>query len=182
MDISGLMVSTSNSHWGSRRSFPGRRAFEFAFQLLWDGTAEKMGEQCSGKVGDSLFYSRVGDTGWDQLGDHLFVSDAHQQNEGAWWVQDIFVWPRRWRDFPSLELRQAVRNVVGCRSVWILQSQTDLRWKLVTCGRPVYQVVAEFSTCVLWPLMIWLMMVLWVIMLWFHSWGVDAILGCGYGI
>ena len=27
-------------------------------------------------------------------------------------------------------------------------------WLLVTCGSPVYLVVAEFSTCVLWPLMI----------------------------
>ena len=28
--------------------------------------------------------------------------------------------------------------------------------------------VAEFSTYVLWPLTIWLMVVLWVVMLWFH--------------
>ena len=113
---------------------------------------------------------------------HLFVSYASQQNEGAWCVQDIFAWPHGWKDSPSLDLTQAVRNVTGCVSVWISWSQTDLRWKLVTCGRPVYLVVAEFSNCVLWPITIWLMVILWVIMLWFHSWRVDAILGCGYGI
>ena len=35
MDISGLMVSTSDSCWGGQRSFSGRRVCELAFQLLW---------------------------------------------------------------------------------------------------------------------------------------------------
>ena len=39
-------------------------------------------------------------------------------------------------------------------------------WLLVTCGSPACLVVAEFSTCVLWPLMIGLM----VVLLTFFSW------------
>ena len=113
---------------------------------------------------------------------HHFVPDPNQQNEGAWCVLVIFAWPQEQKGSPSLYLTQAVRNMAGWRSVWILQSQTDLRRKLVTWGRPVYLVVAEVSTCVAWILMNWLMVILWVIMLWFHSWGVDVILGCGYGI
>ena len=69
----------------------------------------------------------------------------------------------------------------GMERFSILGSKAS-RYKLVTCVRSVYQVVAEFSTFVLWPLTIWLMVILWVIMLWFHSWGIDAILGYGYGI
>ena len=49
-------------------------------------------------------------------------------------------------------------------------------------GSPVYLVVADFSTSVLWPLTIELTVILLVIMVWFHSWGMDAILGNRYGI
>ena len=71
----------------------------------------------------------------------------------------------------SLDLTQAVRNVAGCGNVWNSWSQTDLRWKLcilrwklVTCSSAVYLVIAEFSTCVLWPLTIGLTVILLVIM------------------
>ena len=36
----------------------------------------------------------------------------------------------------------------------------ETAWLLVICGSPVYLVVAEFSNCVLWPIMIELMVVL----------------------
>ena len=77
----------------------------------------------------------------------------------------------------------------GVWECWNSRSQTDLRWKLcilrwklVICGSCVYLVVAEFSTCVLWPRTIGLMVILLVIMVWFHSLWADAILGNGYGI
>ena len=31
---------------------------------------------------------------------YLFVSDVNQQNEGAGCVQDILVWPQRWKESP----------------------------------------------------------------------------------
>ena len=31
---------------------------------------------------------------------HLFVSDANQQNERAWCVQDILAWLQEWKDSP----------------------------------------------------------------------------------
>ena len=30
----------------------------------------------------------------------LFVSDAHQRNEGVGWVQDFLVWLKEWKDSP----------------------------------------------------------------------------------
>ena len=55
------------------------------------------------------------------------------------------------------------------------------------CVSPVYLVVNEFSSCVIWPLMIGLMVVL--LTFFFHMMhvcfylkGVDAIPGNGYGI
>ena len=104
--------------------------------------------------------------GWHQGFIFLFLMLINKMKEHD--VFKIFLRCRGWKDFPSLDLTQAVRNVTGCGSVWISRSQNDLRWELVTCGRPVHLVVAEFSTYVLWPLTIWLMVILWVIMLWFH--------------
>ena len=42
-------------------------------------------------------------------------------------VFKIFLRCRGWKDFLSLDLTQAVRNVTGCGSVWISRSQNELR-------------------------------------------------------
>ena len=44
----------------------------------------------------------------------LFVSDVNQWNEGAGCAQDILAGMERF----LLDLTQAVKNVVGCDSVW----------------------------------------------------------------
>ena len=129
-------------------------------------------------MGDSLFYSKVGDAGWGQ--DFILSDDMKWRSMMCSRYFGMVAGMERF----SVDLTQAVRNVAGCGSVWNLWSQTDLRWKLcilrwklVTCGSPVYLLVAEFSTCVLWSLSIGLTLILLVIMVWFHLWGVDAILG-----
>ena len=134
-------------------------------------------------MGDSLFYSRVGDAGWEQ--DFILSDDMKWRSMMCSRYFGMAAGMERF----SVDLTQTVRNVAGCGSVWNSWLQTDLRWKLcilrwqlVTCGSPVYLVVVEFSTCVLWSLSVGLTLILLVIMVWFHSWGIDAILGNRYRI
>ena len=58
---------------------------------------------------------------------HLFVSDANQRNEGEGCVQDIFAWPQGMERF-SLDLTQAVGDVVGCGIVWNSWNWFKVSW------------------------------------------------------
>ena len=75
-----------------------------------------------------------------------------------------------------------ITSVFSCRLLWLNSGM----WTDVWLVSPVYLVVDKFSSCVIWPLTIGLMVVL---LTFFFTWcvcfylkEVDAILGNGYGI
>ena len=122
---------------------------------------QEIWENIVGKEGDSLFYSRVGAVGWDQDFIFLFLMLIKEMKDHHVLKRNFFVTAGTERFY--LHLTQAVGgvgavgNVVGYGNVWNPWLQTYLRWrlcilsgKLVTCGIPVYPLVSELNTCVLY--------------------------------
>ena len=67
--------------------------------VRWQGGTGGRVVRCQGGRFLVLFKGGGGDT-WVSPRFCLFVSDAHQRNEGVGWVQDFLVWLKEWKDSP----------------------------------------------------------------------------------
>ena len=90
------------------------RKSEVAQSERWEGSVvarQERWESIGGKVGDSLFYSRVGDAGWDQDFIFLFLMLINEMKEHNVYKRHFCVIAGTERF--SLDLMQAVKNLWG---------------------------------------------------------------------